>query len=123
MQSIQNLGLALMSMAAGSILDLRGYLFLEVFFIACLCCEERLTPISFPSALSALTTFSDSPSLSTSRTSGHHRWDVPQPSVDDHLKPLSPFGLCNRSLSRLGVQMPDHCCPHLSSLAYRSVLK
>uniref|UniRef100_A0A9J7YUQ2 Lysosomal dipeptide transporter MFSD1 n=1 Tax=Cyprinus carpio carpio TaxID=630221 RepID=A0A9J7YUQ2_CYPCA len=37
MQSIQNLGLALMSMAAGSILDLRGYLFLEVFFIACLC--------------------------------------------------------------------------------------
>uniref|UniRef100_A0A671LIM5 Lysosomal dipeptide transporter MFSD1 n=1 Tax=Sinocyclocheilus anshuiensis TaxID=1608454 RepID=A0A671LIM5_9TELE len=39
MQSIQNLGLALMSMAAGSILDLKGYLFLEVFFIACLCCE------------------------------------------------------------------------------------
>uniref|UniRef100_A0A8C2G1B9 Lysosomal dipeptide transporter MFSD1 n=1 Tax=Cyprinus carpio TaxID=7962 RepID=A0A8C2G1B9_CYPCA len=37
MQSIQNLGLALMSMAAGSILDLKGYLFLEVFFIACLC--------------------------------------------------------------------------------------
>uniref|UniRef100_A0A8C1UQW2 Lysosomal dipeptide transporter MFSD1 n=1 Tax=Cyprinus carpio TaxID=7962 RepID=A0A8C1UQW2_CYPCA len=39
MQSIQNLGLALMSMAAGSILDLKGYLFLEVFFIACLCCD------------------------------------------------------------------------------------
>uniref|UniRef100_A0A8C1UVW2 Major facilitator superfamily domain containing 1 n=1 Tax=Cyprinus carpio TaxID=7962 RepID=A0A8C1UVW2_CYPCA len=39
MQSIQNLGLALMYryMAAGSILDLKGYLFLEVFFIACLC--------------------------------------------------------------------------------------
>ncbi|KAL1260192.1 hypothetical protein QQF64_008019 [Cirrhinus molitorella] len=52
------------------------------------------------------------------------RLRVPQPSVDDHdhLKPLSPFGLRNRYLSRLGVQMPDHCCPHLSSLAYRSVL-
>ncbi|XP_051521161.1 major facilitator superfamily domain-containing protein 1 isoform X1 [Myxocyprinus asiaticus] len=37
MQSIQNLGLALISMAAGSILDSKGYLFLEVFFIACIC--------------------------------------------------------------------------------------
>uniref|UniRef100_A0A4W5JPX1 Lysosomal dipeptide transporter MFSD1 n=1 Tax=Hucho hucho TaxID=62062 RepID=A0A4W5JPX1_9TELE len=37
MQSIQNLGLALISMAAGSILDNKGYLFLEVFFTACVC--------------------------------------------------------------------------------------
>ncbi|XP_076838241.1 lysosomal dipeptide transporter MFSD1 isoform X2 [Brachyhypopomus gauderio] len=37
MQSIQNLGLALVSMAAGSILDSRGYLFLEVFFCAFIC--------------------------------------------------------------------------------------
>uniref|UniRef100_A0A8C7U5U2 Lysosomal dipeptide transporter MFSD1 n=1 Tax=Oncorhynchus mykiss TaxID=8022 RepID=A0A8C7U5U2_ONCMY len=37
MQSIQNLGLALISMAAGSILDNKGYLFLEVFFSACVC--------------------------------------------------------------------------------------
>lgn len=37
MQSIQNLGLALISMAAGAILDSRGYLFLEVFFSACVC--------------------------------------------------------------------------------------
>uniref|UniRef100_A0A4W5RID5 Lysosomal dipeptide transporter MFSD1 n=1 Tax=Hucho hucho TaxID=62062 RepID=A0A4W5RID5_9TELE len=35
--SIQNLGLALISMAAGSILDNKGYLFLEVFFSACVC--------------------------------------------------------------------------------------
>ncbi|KAL0973069.1 hypothetical protein UPYG_G00198490 [Umbra pygmaea] len=37
MQSIQNLGLALISMGAGSILDVKGYLFLEVFFCACVC--------------------------------------------------------------------------------------
>ncbi|RVE64953.1 hypothetical protein OJAV_G00130730 [Oryzias javanicus] len=37
MQSIQNLGLALIAMAAGSILDSRGYLVLEVFFCACIC--------------------------------------------------------------------------------------
>ncbi|XP_043851331.1 major facilitator superfamily domain-containing protein 1 isoform X2 [Dromiciops gliroides] len=35
MQSIQNLGLAVMSIVAGEILDLRGYFFLEIFFIAC----------------------------------------------------------------------------------------
>ncbi|KAM9696054.1 lysosomal dipeptide transporter MFSD1 isoform 3-T3 [Dama dama] len=35
MQSIQNLGLAVISIIAGMILDTRGYLFLEVFFIAC----------------------------------------------------------------------------------------
>uniref|UniRef100_A0A8C5C9Z8 Lysosomal dipeptide transporter MFSD1 n=1 Tax=Gadus morhua TaxID=8049 RepID=A0A8C5C9Z8_GADMO len=40
MQSIQNLGLALISMAAGAILDNRGYLFLEVFFCACICTGE-----------------------------------------------------------------------------------
>ncbi|XP_030072155.1 lysosomal dipeptide transporter MFSD1 [Microcaecilia unicolor] len=37
MQSIQNLGLGIIAIAAGAIMDSRGYLFLEVFFIACLC--------------------------------------------------------------------------------------
>lgn len=39
MQSIQNLGLAIISIIAGMILDTRGYLFLEVFFIACVSCK------------------------------------------------------------------------------------
>lgn len=39
MQSIQNLGLAVIAIAAGMILDTRGYLFLELFFSACVCCE------------------------------------------------------------------------------------
>ncbi|ELW63214.1 Major facilitator superfamily domain-containing protein 1 [Tupaia chinensis] len=38
MQSIQNLGLAIIAIIAGMILDSRGYLFLEVFFIACVSC-------------------------------------------------------------------------------------
>ncbi|XP_030898551.1 lysosomal dipeptide transporter MFSD1 isoform X2 [Melopsittacus undulatus] len=37
MQSIQNLGLAIIAIAAGMILDTRGYLFLEVFFSSCVC--------------------------------------------------------------------------------------
>lgn len=35
MQSIQNLGLAVIAILAGMILDSKGYLLLEVFFIAC----------------------------------------------------------------------------------------
>nr|XP_058971250.1 major facilitator superfamily domain-containing protein 1-like isoform X2 [Pocillopora verrucosa] len=37
MQSIQNLGLAVISQVAGTIVDLKGYLVLEVFFCAWLC--------------------------------------------------------------------------------------
>jgi hypothetical protein len=37
MQSIQNLGLAVINQAAGIIVDAKGYLFLEVFFCAWLC--------------------------------------------------------------------------------------
>lgn len=43
MQSIQNLGLALIAMAAGTILDTRGYLVLEVFFCACICGQYFLS--------------------------------------------------------------------------------
>uniref|UniRef100_A0A8D0B1D8 Lysosomal dipeptide transporter MFSD1 n=1 Tax=Salvator merianae TaxID=96440 RepID=A0A8D0B1D8_SALMN len=42
MQSIQNLGLAIIAIAAGMILDSRGYLFLEIFFSACVCCNDLL---------------------------------------------------------------------------------
>ncbi|XP_037075781.1 LOW QUALITY PROTEIN: major facilitator superfamily domain-containing protein 1-like [Pollicipes pollicipes] len=37
MQSVQNLGLALVNMLGGTIVDTVGYLVLEVFFLACLC--------------------------------------------------------------------------------------
>ncbi|ELT99040.1 hypothetical protein CAPTEDRAFT_162862 [Capitella teleta] len=37
MQSVQNLGLATISLAAGKIVDLKGYLILEVFFLCWLC--------------------------------------------------------------------------------------
>uniref|UniRef100_A0A4W6C0E9 Lysosomal dipeptide transporter MFSD1 n=1 Tax=Lates calcarifer TaxID=8187 RepID=A0A4W6C0E9_LATCA len=45
MQSIQNLGLALIAMAAGAILDTRGYLVLEVFFCACICSQYFLSAL------------------------------------------------------------------------------
>nr|CAD7398507.1 unnamed protein product [Timema poppensis] len=38
-QSLQNLGLAVVSLAAGKIVDSGGYLLLEVFFLAWMCCK------------------------------------------------------------------------------------
>lgn len=39
MQSIQNLGLAVIAILVGVIVDIRGYLVLEVFFCACICSQ------------------------------------------------------------------------------------
>uniref|UniRef100_A0A7N6F828 Lysosomal dipeptide transporter MFSD1 n=1 Tax=Anabas testudineus TaxID=64144 RepID=A0A7N6F828_ANATE len=50
MQSIQNLGLALIAMAAGAILDSRGYLVLEVFFCACICSQYFLLVCLYPAS-------------------------------------------------------------------------
>lgn len=47
-QSVQNLGLALIAMLAGLIVDMGGYLMLECFFLFCLGCKSiffvQLTP-------------------------------------------------------------------------------
>ena len=37
MQAVQNLGLAIVTIVSGLIVDRAGYLILEVFFLACLC--------------------------------------------------------------------------------------
>lgn len=42
MQSVQNLGLACISLLTGVIVDSAGYFVLEVFFLGCLCRKFRL---------------------------------------------------------------------------------
>ena len=56
MQSIQNLGLAVISQVAGMIVDGKGYLVLEVFFCAWLCstCSNNFNILNLQ-----LTTFVD----------------------------------------------------------------
>ncbi|XP_067102013.1 lysosomal dipeptide transporter MFSD1 isoform X1 [Osmerus mordax] len=133
MQSIQNLGLALISMAAGSILDSRGYLFLEVFFSACVCLAliavvmlyfvDYLRGGDLNLSASARAKLLKDTTPEADRKRG--RGQVMKLTDEElaKLKPMSAFSIRNRYLSRLGAQLPDHCCTHLSSLAYRSVLK
>ncbi|XP_056139320.1 major facilitator superfamily domain-containing protein 1 [Lampris incognitus] len=130
MQSIQNLGLALIAMAAGVILDSKGYLFLEVFFCACICIALIAVVILYfldyirggdlnlsAAARAKLQKDVSSDSEIKKRPSKLTEGEIAR------LKPMSAFGLRNRYLSRLGAQLPDHCSTHLSSLAHRSVLK
>ena len=42
MQSVQNLGLAVISLVAGKIVDAHGYFILEVFFMIWLCGEYQV---------------------------------------------------------------------------------
>ena len=54
MQSIQNLGLAVISQVAGTIVDKKGYLVLEVFFCAWLCSKCLFLWTSFVATVSAV---------------------------------------------------------------------
>ncbi|KAJ6669405.1 hypothetical protein lerEdw1_008214 [Lerista edwardsae] len=128
MQSIENLGLAVISIAAGTILDSQGYLFLEIFFSACLSLSlvasvtlyfvnlfrggdlnwsaskrEKmqkliLTATSYNCVLMALHLF----------YRAERREKIKRQNEDDlaKLQPNNDFSLRNRYLSRLGAQNP-----------------
>ncbi|CAF97391.1 unnamed protein product [Tetraodon nigroviridis] len=114
MQSIQNLGLALIAMAAGTILDTRGYLILEVFFCTCVCSECFCVCVSVLVLLGLWVTsgffclsFLDGgggavlcglSQRSKRSQSQSQRWTLAE------LTPMSAFGLRNRYPFRLGVQ-------------------
>ncbi|XP_051934630.1 major facilitator superfamily domain-containing protein 1 isoform X2 [Hippocampus zosterae] len=130
MQSVQNLGLALIAMAAGAILDSRGYLFLQVFFCSCICIALVAVVMLYfvdylrggdlnrsAAARAKLLKEATSEAENTRRPSQLTEGDVAR------LSPMSAFGLRNCHLSRFGAQLPHHCSGHLSSLAHRSVLK
>ncbi|XP_005930097.1 major facilitator superfamily domain-containing protein 1 isoform X1 [Haplochromis burtoni] len=130
MQSIQNLGLAIISIAAGAILDSKGYLVLEVFFCACICvgliAAVLLYFVDYIKGGDLNLSAAARAKLSKEASSDAEKERQPSKPTQGELArlaPMSAFGLRNRYLSRLGAQIPDHFSSHLSSLAYRSVLK
>ncbi|XP_062242323.1 major facilitator superfamily domain-containing protein 1 isoform X1 [Platichthys flesus] len=130
MQSIQNLGLALIAMAAGAILDNKGYLVLEVFFCACIClalmASVMLYFVDYQRGGGLNQSAAARAKLQKEATSDAEIKRRPSKLTEGglaRLAPMSAFGLRNRYLSRLGAQLPETRSIHLSSLAHRSVLK
>ncbi|XP_055502358.1 major facilitator superfamily domain-containing protein 1-like [Leucoraja erinacea] len=130
MQSIQNLGLAVVSIVAGSLLDSKGYLLLEVFFSACLCVAFiAVVALYFVDLLSEgdlnVTAWKRSKLQADAAAEAAKEERIRQQQVEDlaKIQPVNEFAARNRYLSRLGAQLPEHYTIHGSALAYRSVLK
>ncbi|XP_032661396.1 lysosomal dipeptide transporter MFSD1 isoform X2 [Chelonoidis abingdonii] len=130
MQSIQNLGLAIIAIAAGTILDSRGYLFLEVFFSACICLSLiAVVMLYFVNHLTGgdlnWSAKKREKLQKLTAAEAESREKLRRQNEDDlaKLQPKNDFSLRNRYLSRLGAQLPNNYASYLPALAHKSVLK
>ncbi|KAJ7324898.1 hypothetical protein JRQ81_017918 [Phrynocephalus forsythii] len=112
MQSIQNLGLAVISIAAGMILDSRGYLFLEIFFSACVCLSLiAVVMLYFVNLLRGgdlnWSAKKREKMQKLAVAEEKRREKIRRQNEDDlaKLQPKNDFSLRNRYLSRLGAQV------------------
>ncbi|XP_067401783.1 lysosomal dipeptide transporter MFSD1 isoform X1 [Emydura macquarii macquarii] len=112
MQSIQNLGLAIIAIAAGTILDSRGYLFLEVFFSACICLSLiAVVMLYFVDHLTGgdlnWSAKKREKLQKLAAAEAEKREKLRRQNEDDlaKLKPRNDFSLRNRYLSRLGTKV------------------
>ncbi|XP_073215651.1 lysosomal dipeptide transporter MFSD1 isoform X5 [Lepidochelys kempii] len=112
MQSIQNLGLAIIAIAAGTILDSRGYLFLEVFFSACVCLSLiAVVMLYFVNHLTGgdlnWSAKKREKLQKLAAAEAEKREKLRRQKEDDlvKLQPKNDFSLRNRYLSKLGAQV------------------
>ncbi|XP_072033850.1 lysosomal dipeptide transporter MFSD1-like [Amphiura filiformis] len=132
MQSIQNLGLAVVSQVAGLIADKYGYLMLEVFFMACLCvaliCGVLLYLVD-----ASRGGFLNLSTSQREKLKKEGEIQVQKPLSTPvkggagpsgaYIRPQSPFHLRNRYLSRLGAKLPDTYNVNTKALARHGVLQ
>ncbi|XP_077988681.1 lysosomal dipeptide transporter MFSD1-like [Glandiceps talaboti] len=125
MQSIQNLGLAVIAIVAGKLVDVKGYLLLEVFFLAWLCLA--LIGVAFLYLVDASRGGTLNMSSSERRKQvGLVKEPLDKERRDENASPIRPrsdFQLRNRYLSRIGAKLPGHYNYHLSTLSRRGVLQ
>ncbi|CAL1273739.1 unnamed protein product [Larinioides sclopetarius] len=135
MQSIQNLGLAVVAIAAGAIVDYKGYVFLEIFFIYWLIISVICVILLFilNSSKDGLLNMSNKERdrreeelrrvelLENERilASGSMADVTPH----DMLQPRSDFYIRNRFLSRIGAKLPPHFDITTCALIHRTGLK
>lgn len=135
MQSIQNLGLAVIALCAGYIVDKKGYLFLEVFFLDCICVSLIATIVLFfintkkggQLNLSVAERTSREEEQLTADALERERFLTSASMSDvtphDLLWTHSDFSIRNRFLSRIGAKLPSHYNIGLRALIHRTGLK
>lgn len=135
MQAIQNLGLAVINLVAGKILDEKGYFVLLVFFIACLCLAllSSILLYIFDLARGGLMNWTAKyralQELKKKQVLAEEEEDdikkpVPTINPSSYTSPIQPRSLQmlrNRFYSRIGAKLPDHsyaAAIHRNPLAY-----
>ncbi|XP_071453924.1 lysosomal dipeptide transporter MFSD1-like [Hetaerina americana] len=132
-QSLQNLGLAVITMAAGSIVDKGGYFLLEVFFLGWLCVSLVITIMIW--ILDSMSTGILNMSATDREVYERNRLaseilerekllasgSMSDVTPHDLLQPHSDFHIRNRYLSRIGANLPPHYNTSLKGLAYRAL--
>ncbi|XP_054714124.1 major facilitator superfamily domain-containing protein 1-like [Uloborus diversus] len=135
MQSIQNLGLAVVALAAGAIVDSKGYIFLEVFFIyfgiAAVISTILLFVVNSSRGgalnLSVKERLAREEELSRQELVENQRLLASGSMADvtphDLMQPRSDFYIRNRFLSRIGAKLPPHFDITTCALIHRTGLK
>lgn len=128
MQSIQNLGLAVISIIAGGIVDSSGYLMLEVFFCAWLCGALISTILLYMNDAAK----GGNLNKSTKERERDKKAKEIKEERERILKenepsygttPRSAFQLRNRYLSRIGAKLPESYNPNTLALARHGILQ
>ncbi|XP_072180435.1 lysosomal dipeptide transporter MFSD1-like [Diadema setosum] len=128
MQSIQNLGLAVVAVIAGLLVDGNGYLLYEVFNLTCLCVAMiccvllYLIDSSRGGALN-MSTGERKKIAKKEAELAQEKSGADMPSTSGAITPRSAFALRNRYLSRLGAKLPDSYNPHTLALSRHGVLQ
>lgn len=135
MQSVQNLGLAVVSIAAGAIVDYKGYIFLEIFFIyfviiSVICVILLFVLNSSKGGLLNMTVAerkAREDELKRAELMENERLLAAGSMADvtphDMLQPKSDFYIRNRFLCRIGAKLPPHYNVTTCALMHRTGLK
>lgn len=135
MQSVQNLGLAVVTILAGAIVDHKGYIFLEIFFIYFLIAAVISTILLFIVDTRKGGLLNMSISDRKAREDELHREELLENerllasgsmadvTPQDLLQPRSDFYIRNRFLCRIGAKLPSHYDISTCALIHRTGLK
>ncbi|XP_019850662.1 PREDICTED: major facilitator superfamily domain-containing protein 1-like [Amphimedon queenslandica] len=130
MQSVQNLGLAIVPIVNGVIIDRVGYLILEVFFCICLCVTmiaaialylvdsvkyNGVLNLSYWERKKIADEEKNKDDTTTISSNGIADIQAEAAIAANPIRPMSAFHVRNRLLSRMGAQIPDHVV-HVNAL-------
>lgn len=132
-QSVQNLGLAVITLIAGNVVDSGGYLLLEVFFLGCLCLalftsvviwiidRQRSGILNMTPRQREVFERSQLAAEALEREKLLASGSMSDITPHDLLQPHSDFHIRNRYLSRIGAPLPSNYSMNMKGLAYRAL--